>query len=56
MYNYSVEAVLNILETNKSCGNILCSYQQYHPGKITLEVSVPMIEYLVITAYELWMM
>ena len=34
---------------------IHCSYQHYQPGQITLQVSVLMIEYLVATAYELWM-
>ena len=35
-----------------SCGNIHRSYQHYQPGKITLQVSVLMIEYLVATSYE----
>ena len=45
MYNDS--AVFNILATSRSCGNIHCSYQHYEPGKITLQVSVLMIGYLV---------
>ena len=45
MYNDS--AVFNILATSRSCGNIHCSYQHYQPGKITLQVSVLMIGYLV---------
>ena len=43
----------NILAASRSCGNIHCSYQHYQPGKVTLQVSVLMIEYLVVTSYEL---
>ena len=43
--------VCNILATSRSCGNILCSYQLCQPGKITLQVSVLMIEYLVATSW-----
>ena len=43
--NVSVVEVFNILAKSSSCGNILCSYQHYQPGKITLQVSVLMIEY-----------
>ena len=43
--NVSVVEVVNILATSSSCGNIHCSYQHYQPGKITLQVSVLMIEY-----------
>ena len=52
MYNESVAAVFNILTTSRSRANIHCSYQQFQPGKITLQVSVLMIEYLVPTSYE----
>ena len=52
----SVTEVFNILATSRSCGNIHCSYQQYQPGKIPLHFSILMIEYLVATSYELWMM
>ena len=41
---------------NRSCGNIYCSYQHYQPGKVTLHFLVLMIEYLVVTSNELWMM
>ena len=34
----------------------ICSYQHYQPGKITLQVSVLMIEHLTPTSYELCMM
>ena len=38
-------------------GNIHCSYQHYQPGKISLQVSVVMIELvLVATSYEPLMM
>ena len=33
-----------------------CSYQHYQLGKINLYSSVLIIEYLVSTSYELWMM
>ena len=52
----SVTEVFSILATSRSCRNIHCSYQHYQPGKITLNFSVLMIEYLVATSYELWMM
>ena len=54
MYD-SVAEFFSILATSRSCGNIHCSYQHYQPGKITLHFSVLMIEYLVATSYELWM-
>ena len=53
MHNKSVAAVSNILAASRSCGNIHCSYQHYQPGKITLQVSVSIIEYLVVASYEL---
>ena len=52
----SVAEISNILATSRLCGNKHCFYQHYKPGKINLQVSVPMIEYLVATSYELWMM
>ena len=55
MYD-SVAEVFSILVTSRSSGNIHCSYRHYQPGKITLHFSVLMIEYLVATSYELWMM
>ena len=55
MYD-SVAEVISILATNRSYGNIHCSYQHYQPGKITLHFSMLMNEYLVATSYELWMM
>ena len=55
MYDSAAE-VFSILATSRSCGNIHCSYQHYQPGKITLHFSVLMIEYLVPTSYQLWMM
>ena len=51
MYD-SVAEVFSIFATS---GNMYCSYQHYQPGKITLHFSVLMIEYLVATSYELWM-
>ena len=48
MYNDSVAAVLNILEqTSRSCGNILYFYQHCQSDKLTLEVMLLMIEYLI---------
>ena len=52
MYNESVAAVFNILTASRLRGNIHCSYQHFQPGKITLQVSVLMIEYLVAMSYE----
>ena len=43
--NDSVAEVFSVLATSRSCGNIYCSYQHYQPGKITLQVSVLIIEY-----------
>ena len=55
MYDSAAE-VFSILATRRSCGNIHCSYQRYQPGKITLHYfSELMIEYLVATLDELWM-
>ena len=56
MYNDSVTEVFNILAISKLSENIHCSYQDYQPSKITLQVSVLMIEYSVATSYEFWMM
>ena len=53
MHNDSVAEVFNILATRRSLGNMHYSYQHYQPGKITLQVSVLMIEYIVATSYEL---
>ena len=55
MYD-SVAEVFSILATSRSCGNIYCSHQHYKPGKIALHFSMLMIEYIVATSYELWMM
>ena len=54
MYD-SVAEVFTILATSRSCGNIHFSYQHCQPGKITLHFSVLVIQYLVATSYELWM-
>ena len=51
-----VPEVFSILATSRLCGNKHCSYQHYQLGKITLHFSVLMIEYLLATSYELWMM
>ena len=44
--NNSVAALFNMLAARRSCGNI-CFYQNYRPGKITLQDSVLIIKYLV---------
>ena len=54
MYD-SVAEVFSISAITRSCGNIRCSYQHYQTDKITLHFSVLVIEYLVATSYELWM-
>ena len=51
MHNDSVADVFDILGTSRSCGKIHCFYQHYQPGKINLQVSVLMIEYLVAMSY-----
>ena len=53
--NNSGATVFHTLATKKSCGNIYFSDQHYQPGKTTSEVSVPMIEYLAVVSFELWM-
>ena len=47
----SVAALFNILATSRSCGNILCFGQNYQTGKITLQVSVLIIKYLVVMSF-----
>ena len=47
----SVTALLSILTTSRSCGNIRCSDQNYQPVKITLQVSVLIIKYLVAMSF-----
>ena len=52
MYNDSVAEVSNILATSRSCRNTHSSYQRYQPGKITLQISLLMIENLVAMSYD----
>ena len=52
----SVAEVFGILTTSMSCGNIHCSCQRHQPGKMFLNFAVLMIEYLVATPYEFWLM
>ena len=47
----SVAALLNMLATSMSGGNIRCFDQDYQPGKITLQVSVLIIKYLVAMSF-----
>ena len=56
IYNDSVAEVSIFWRQAGHCGNMHFSYQHYQPGKITLRVSVLMIEYIVAASYELWMM
>ena len=49
MYNESVAAVFNILAAKRLCGNMHFSYKHYQQGKITLQVSLQITEYLVAT-------
>ena len=53
--NNSGTAVFSILATSNSCGNICFFVKHYQPVKITSQVSVLMVEYLVAVFYELWM-
>ena len=45
--NNSVVAPFNMFATSRSSGSIRCSDQNYHPGKITLQVLVLIVIYLV---------
>ena len=47
--------VFNMLATSNWCANLCFFYQHYQPGKATSQVSVLMIEYLVVVSFELWM-
>ena len=47
----SVAELFNMLATSRSCGNIRCFDQNYQPGKITLQVSVLIIKYLVAMSF-----
>ena len=47
MQNNSVPARFNMLATSRSCENIRCFYQNYQPDKITLQVTVLIVKYLV---------
>ena len=49
--NNSVAALFNMLAKGKSCGNIHCFGQNYKSGKITLQVSVLIIKYLVAVSF-----
>ena len=51
MQNNSVAAPFNMLATSRSCGNISCFDQNYQPGKMTLQVSVLVIKYLVAVTF-----
>ena len=52
MQNNSVAAPFSMLSTSRSCGNICYFDQNYQPGKITLQVSVLIIKYLVAVSFE----
>ena len=43
----SAAVLFNMLATSRSCGNIHCFVRNYQPGKITLQVSVLIINYVV---------
>ena len=47
MFYVSVAVPFNMLATSRSCGNIRYFDQSYQPCKITLQVSVLIIKYLV---------
>ena len=51
MQNNSVAAPFNMLATSRSCGNIYCFDQNYQPGKITFQVSIQIIKYLVAVSF-----
>ena len=45
-------ALFNMLATSRSCGNICCFDQNYHPGKTTLSDSVLNVKHLVAVSFE----
>ena len=47
MQNNSMAALFDMLATSRSYGNICCFDQNVQPGKITLQDSALIIEYLV---------
>ena len=49
--NNSAVAPFNILPTSTSYGNIRCFDENYQPGKITLQVSVLIINYLGLASF-----
>ena len=49
--NSSVAAPFNMLATSRSCENTRCFDQNYEPGKITLQVLVLVIKYLVAVSF-----
>ena len=51
MQNNSVAALFNMLATSRSCVNICCFDQNYQPGKIILQDSVPITKYLVAVTF-----
>ena len=51
MQNNSVAVLFNMLTTSRSCGNAYCCDQNYQPRKITLQVFVLNIEYLVAVSF-----
>ena len=51
MQNNSVAALFSKLATSWSCGNIRCFDQNGQPGKITLQVSVLIVEHLVAVSF-----
>ena len=51
MQSNSVAAMFNMLETRRSCGNMLLD-ENYHPPKIILEDSVLIIKSLVVVSFE----
>ena len=51
MQNNSVATPFNMLTTSRSCGNIRYFDQNYQVGKITFQVSVLIIKYLVAVSF-----
>ena len=52
MQNNSLVALFSMWTTSRSCGSIRCFGQNYQPGKITLQVSVFIIKYLVAVSFK----
>ena len=52
MQNNSVVELFSMWAINRSCGSVRCFGENYQPGKITLQVSVFITNYLVAVSFK----